>query len=83
VKTKSFKKGDLLTVRFVKYIIGKGLSVQLALARNDHQYGFIPICELSDEIKGNAARMISERSIFAARVIEFESKTGKPILSTR
>ena len=72
-----------MTVRFVKYIAGKGVSAQLTLSKADHQFGFVPICELTDEINQNIVEQISTSCIFAARVIDFETKTGKPILSAR
>ena len=83
VKSKGFKKGDLVTVRYVAYIPGKGVQVQLTLAKSDHQFGFVPLCELSDSIVGNAPKEFADKCIFAARVIDFEQKSGKPILSAR
>lgn len=70
-------------MRYVAYIAGKGLQVQLTLAKSDHMFGFIPVCELSDSITGNAPKDYAEKCIFAARVIDFEPKSGKPILSSR
>jgi hypothetical protein len=74
-------KGNLITVRYVKYIPGKGFSVQLP-GKSD-QYGFLPICEVTDDLDANVAKYVSDRRIFAARVISLEPKTGKPILSCR
>lgn len=53
------------------------------MSKSDHHFGFIPICELTDQINGNAVSEQADKSIFAARIIDFEAKTGKPILSTR
>lgn len=82
-KAGEVKKGDLVAVRFVKYIPGKGLTVQLSLSKKGHQYGFVPICEITDENEPTVVERIFKAGIFAARVIDFETKTGKPILSAR
>lgn len=73
-------------MRYVKYITGKGISVQLSISKSDQQFGFIPLCELFDLNDSNIAHLFAENAqtrVFAARVIDFENKTGKPILSSR
>lgn len=49
--------------------------------QKEHQFGFVPICEITDEMNANVLKDI--KAVFAARVIDFEQKTGKPILSAR
>lgn len=73
----------MVTARYVKYIPGKGVTAQISLAKADHQFGFVPICEISDENLPNVVQHLVNAGVFAARIIDFETKTGKPILSTR
>jgi hypothetical protein len=47
-KPAKFEKGDLVLVRAMKIIAGKGLSVQI----DETNFGFIEICEITDEICG-------------------------------
>ena len=75
----SDKKGSLLVARYIKYIPGKGVTVQLP----QNKYGFLPICEITDDLDANVAKLVSEKHIFATRIIDFESKTGKAIVSAR
>lgn len=79
-KKSELKKGDLVVARSVKYVAGKGLAVQLNLS---HSYGFVPICELTDELNANIVHEFVDKAVFACRVIDFEPKTQKPILSCR
>lgn len=78
-KNKSgYKKGELVTARYVKHVAGRGVTVQIS----DGIFGFIEMCEITDEISGNVIKYLSEKSIFAARVIDTD-KHGKLQLSTR
>jgi len=81
-KKKDVKKGDLVTVRFVKNISGKGVTVQVA-HNKQNQFGFVPICEITDEVNANVVRFVEDKKVFAARVIDFDTKSGKPVLSAR
>jgi len=83
-KTKlSLTKGSLVIARFVKHVLGKGVTVQISHNKEQHQFGFIPICEITDEINANVVKYIADKSVFAARIIDFDQKVGKPILSAR
>ena len=77
-KKGALKKGDLVVARYVKHIGGRGVTVQLP----GNQFGFIELCEITDEISGNVVKHLADRSIFAARVIDFD-KNGKMQLSAR
>jgi len=66
------KKGELVTARYVKHVAGRGVTVQIS----DGIFGFIEMCEITDEISGNVIKYLSEKSIFAARVIDTD-KHGK------
>ena len=67
-------------VRAVKPVPGKGLTVQLS----QKQFGFIELCELTDEIVGNViGSKLSEQPLFLARVIDVSAKNDKPMLSAR
>jgi hypothetical protein len=79
----SLSKGSLITARFVKHVVGKGVTVQLSHNQEQNQFGFLPICEITDDLAGNAVKHIADRSIFVARIIDFDSKGGKPIISAR
>lgn len=72
-------KGGLFTVRFVKFVNGKGVTVQYS----QDQFGFVPICEITDDLNSNVVKYISEKAVFAARVIDFDPKANKPIFSAR
>jgi len=48
-KSKNFSKGDLVIVRFVKTVRGRGLSVQLSA----HKFAMIELCEITDEVTAN------------------------------
>jgi ribosomal protein S1 len=76
-------KGSLVTARVVKHIIGKGVTVQLSHNKEQHQFGFLPTCEITDDLSGNAVKYISDKSVFAARIIDFDAKGGKPVVSAR
>lgn len=80
-KQKDYKKGDLLTARFVKHVPGKGVTVQTG--HKDNQFGFIPLCEITDEVNANVISHLATKGIFAARVIGHDTKSGKVHLSTR
>lgn len=72
-------KGDLFVVRLVKGVHGKGVTVQL----DAKTFGFIEICEITDDLVGNVIETLEQLSpIFAARVIAFD-KHQKPLLSAR
>ena len=77
-KSLKCQKGDLVIARFVKHVRGRGVTVQVG----KDLFGFIEICEITDEISGNVFRYLAQRSIFAARVIDLD-KSGKLQLSTR
>jgi len=63
----------------VKAVNGKGITVQI----NENTFGFIEICEITDDIIGVICQHQMENSpIFLARVIGFE-KGDKPLLSSR
>lgn len=72
------EKGDLVVVRFVKVIKGRGITVQV----EDGVFGFIEIAEITDEVIGNVFNYISEKLIFPARIID-KNKGGKLMLSSR
>ena len=57
---------------------GKGVTVQVG----DGLFGFIEMCEITDEISGNVFKYLAQKSIFAARVIDLD-KNGKLQLSAR
>jgi len=71
-KSSEYKKGDLVTARFVKHIKGRGVTVQIA----DGLFGFIEMCEITDEISGNVIKYLADKSVFAARVIDLD-KNGR------
>ena len=71
----------MITARFVKHVPGKGVTVQTGY--KDNQYGFVPLCEITDEVNANATDYLSTIGIFAARVIGHDPKSGKVHLSTR
>lgn len=77
-KSKTKKRGDLVTARYVKHIKGRGVTVQI----HEGVFGFIEACEITDEISGNVVKNLADRSIFAARVIDLD-KNGKLQLCTR
>lgn len=54
---KKFQKGDLVTVRYVKNMGGRGITVQL----DTNQFGFIEVCEITDEISSNVIKYASEK----------------------
>jgi predicted RNA-binding protein with RPS1 domain len=64
--------------RFVKHVRGRGVTVQFG----DQEFGFIEMCEITDQITGNVFKHLQEKSIFAARVIDTD-KNGKAQLSSR
>lgn len=72
ITKKNYKKGELVAARYVKHVAGRGVTVQIS----DNVFGFIEMCEITDEISGNVIRYLSEKSIFAARVIDTD-KNGK------
>ncbi len=49
---------------------------------DDKTYGFIETCEITDEIIGNVFKLCESKSIFAARIIDQDTK-GKWQLSSR
>ena len=49
---------------------------------SDKTFGFVEICEITDEISGNVFKHLQKKMIFAARVIDHD-KNGKMQLSTR
>jgi len=68
----------MVIARYVNFIAGRGVTVQL----NDNVFGFIEMCEITDEISGNVIKYLQDKHIFAARVIDTD-KNGKLQLSTR
>lgn len=64
--------------RYVKSVIGKGITVQTG----EQQYGFIEICEITDDIEGRVFDFIREKALFPVRLIDFE-KNGKAMYSAR
>ena len=56
-KQKQYKKGQLLTVRAVKPVIGKGVTVQY----DAENFGFIEMCEVTDEICGNVFQELMQK----------------------
>ena len=72
-------KGDLFVVRLVKGVHGKGVTIQL----DAKTFGFIELCEITDDLVGNVIETLEQLSpIFAARIIAFD-KHQKPLLSAR
>ena len=65
-------------MRFVKKVPGKGITVQL----DESTFGFIELCELSDEVLGDITQTFYNNHIFLARIIDTD-KTGKFVLSSR
>lgn len=62
----------------MKNAVGKGITVQI----NSQTYGFIEMCEVTDELQGNVFQFLAQKVIFPARVIGFD-KNGKIQLSSR
>lgn len=58
-----------MTARFVKIVRGRGVTVQL----EDDVFGFIEQCEITDQLAGNVFRLLEERKVFAARIIDADS----------
>ena len=75
---KTFKRGQLVIARYVKLVKGRGITVQI----NSSTFGFIEVCEITDDISGNVFKFLQKKSVFAARVIDHD-KNGKIQLSTR
>lgn len=78
-KDPKLSKGDLLVVRLVKGISGKGITVQLSAS----QFGFIEMAEITDDLVGSVIESLALiQPLFVARIIGFD-KNQKPILSSR
>lgn len=45
----TYKKGELVTARYVGIVKGRGVTVQIG----ENSFGFVEICEITDEISGN------------------------------
>ena len=73
-----FSKGDLVTARFVKVVRGRGVTVQI----DTNVFGFIEQCEITDQLAGNVFKLLEERKVFAARIIDADA-AGKWQLSSR
>lgn len=69
---KTFKRGQLVIARYVKLVKGRGITVQI----NSSTFGFIEVCEITDDISGNVFKFLQKKSVFAARVIDHD-KNGK------
>lgn len=54
------------------------MTVQL----DEKNFGFVEMCEITDEVQGNCLKMIMQKQVLAARIIDFD-KNGKIQLSTR
>lgn len=54
-KSSKYQKGDLVIARYVKHVRGRGVTVQVG----DGQFGFIEMCEITDEISGNVFKYLS------------------------
>lgn len=67
---KSYEKGDLAVVRFVKAVKGYGVTVQL----DQKTFGVIELCELTDDITQNVALEAQKQGVFIARVIDTDKK---------
>ena len=67
---KSYEKGDLAVVRFVKVVKGYGVTVQL----DSKTFGVIELSELTDDITQNVSLEAQKRGIFIARVIDQDKK---------
>lgn len=74
----TFHKGDLVTARFVKIVKGRGVTVQI----DDNVFGFIEMCEITDLLAGNVFKVLQDKKVFAARIIDADA-SGKWQLSTR
>lgn len=68
--------GKLVTARFIKVVPGKGISVQISSQKGSEVYGFIEVCEITDEIVGNVFQLVQSRRVFAARLIG-QDKQGR------
>ena len=54
-KSSKYQKGDLVITRYVKHVRGRGVTVQVG----DGLFGFIEMCEITDEISGNVFKYLS------------------------
>lgn len=69
---KMFKRGEMLTARYVKLVKGRGVTVQVTA----DTFGFIEVSEITDDISGNVFKYLQKKGVFAARVIDHD-KNGK------
>jgi len=74
----TYKKGELVTARYVGIVKGRGVTVQVG----ESTFGFVEICEITDEISGNVFKHLQKKMVFTARVIDHD-RNGKMQFSTR
>lgn len=70
-KTSAYEVGALVIVRYVKYLQGYGITVQI----DEKTFGMIELCELTDEVAANVARFTADRGVFLARIIGTDKKS--------
>lgn len=72
------KRGDLVTVRYVNSVKGKGMTVQI----DSKTYGFLEMSEVTDQFVGNVFSYVQKKNVFVARIIDTD-KNGKLQVSSR